>query len=109
MHAWGTYNLLSDPRAKIVVFYTQDGSRGVSNRKGAVQEPPWDPLNGPIAGLVEGNTFLGSHSSIKVSPSYFYAVEGDACMADLQAYLLCRVAQIPGGPLSSMLYKTGAA
>ena len=29
----------------------------------AVQGPPRDPLNGPIAGLVEGDPFLGSHFS----------------------------------------------
>ena len=41
-----------------MVFYAQGGSRGVQGRKGAVQGSQIDPLDGPIAGLVEGDTFF---------------------------------------------------
>ena len=44
------------PGAKTRGFHTQGGCRGVWGRKGAVQGPPMDPLNGPVAGLVEGDT-----------------------------------------------------
>ena len=40
-----------------MVFYAQGGSRIVWGRKGAVQGSQMDPLDGPIAGLVEGDTF----------------------------------------------------
>ena len=46
------------PRAKTRVFHAQVGSGGVWGRKGAVQGPPIDPSNGPIAGLVERDTFF---------------------------------------------------
>ena len=46
------------PRAKTRVFHAQGGSGGVWGRKGAVQGPPIDPSNGPIAGLVERDTFF---------------------------------------------------
>ena len=46
------------PRAKTRVFHAQGGSWGVWGRKGAVQGPPIDPSNGPIAGLVERDTFF---------------------------------------------------
>ena len=36
----------------------QGGSGGVWGRKSAVQGPPIDPSNGPIAGLVERDTFF---------------------------------------------------
>ena len=41
-----------------MVFYAQGGSREVWGRKGAVQGSQMDPLDGPIAGLVEGDTFF---------------------------------------------------
>ena len=41
-----------------MVFHAQGGSREVPGRKGAVQGSQMDPLDGPIAGLVEGNTFF---------------------------------------------------
>ena len=41
-----------------MVFYAQGGSREVRGRKGAVQGSQMDPLDGPIAGLVEGDTFF---------------------------------------------------
>ena len=41
-----------------MVFYTQGGSREVQGWKGAVQGSQMDPLDGPIAGVVEGDTFL---------------------------------------------------
>ena len=41
-----------------MVFYAQGGSREVWGRKGAVQGSQMDPLDGPIAGLVEGDTFV---------------------------------------------------
>ena len=41
-----------------MVFYAQGGSREVQGRKGAVQGSQMDPLDGPIAGLVEGDTFF---------------------------------------------------
>ena len=41
-----------------MVFYAQGGSREVQGRKGAVQGSQMDPLDGPIAGLVEGDTFI---------------------------------------------------
>ena len=46
-----------------MVFHAQGGSREVRGRKGAVQGSQMDPLNGPIAGLVEGDTFFGTHFS----------------------------------------------
>ena len=46
------------PRAKTRIFHAQGGSWGVWGRKGAVQGPPIDPSNGPIAGLVERDTFF---------------------------------------------------
>ena len=46
------------PRAKTRAFHAQGGSGGVWVRKGAVQGPPIDPSNGPIAGLVERDTFF---------------------------------------------------
>ena len=46
------------PRATARVFHAQGGSWGVWGRKGAVQGPPIDPSNGPIAGLVERDTFF---------------------------------------------------
>ena len=44
------------PGAKTRGFHAQGGCRGVWGRKGAVQGPPMYPSNGPIAGLVEGDT-----------------------------------------------------
>ena len=41
-----------------MVFYAQGGSREVQGWKGAVQGSQMDPLDGPIAGLVEGDTFI---------------------------------------------------
>ena len=41
-----------------MVFYAQGGSREVRGRKGAVQGSQMDPFDGPIAGLVEGDTFF---------------------------------------------------
>ena len=41
-----------------MVFHAQGGSREVPGRKGAVQGSQMDPLDGPIAGLVEGDTFF---------------------------------------------------
>ena len=41
-----------------MVFYVQGGSREVWGRKGAVEGSQMDPLDGPIAGLVEGDTFI---------------------------------------------------
>ena len=41
-----------------MVFHAQGGSREVPGRKGAVQGSQMDPLDGPIAGLVEGHTFF---------------------------------------------------
>ena len=41
-----------------MVFYAQGGSREVQGWKGAVQGSQMDPLDGPIAGLVEGHTFF---------------------------------------------------
>ena len=43
-----------------MVFHAQGGSREVRGRKGAVQGSQMDPLDGPIAGLVEGDTFFGT-------------------------------------------------
>ena len=40
------------------LFYVQGGSREVQGWKGAVQGSEMDPLDGPIAGLVEGVTFF---------------------------------------------------
>ena len=45
-------------RAKTVISDAQGGSREVWGRKGAVQGSQMDPLDGLIAGLVEGNTFF---------------------------------------------------
>ena len=39
-------------------FYAQGGSREVWGREDAVQGSQMDPLDDPIAGLVEGNTFI---------------------------------------------------
>ena len=39
-------------------FYAQGESREVQGWKGAVQGSQMDPLDGPIAGLVEGDTFI---------------------------------------------------
>ena len=44
------------PRAKAVISDAQSGTRGVWGFKGAVQGPPLDPSDGPIAGLVERDT-----------------------------------------------------
>ena len=44
------------PRAKTVISDAQGGTRGVWGLKGAVQGPPMDPSDGPIAGLVERDT-----------------------------------------------------
>ena len=44
------------PRAKTVISDAQGGTRGVWGLKGAVQGPPMDPSDGPIAGLVERGT-----------------------------------------------------
>ena len=41
-----------------MVSYAQGGSREVQGWKGAVQGSQMDPLDGPIAGLVEGDTFF---------------------------------------------------
>ena len=41
-----------------MVLYAQGGSREVWGRKGAAQGSQMDPLDGPIAGLVEGDTFI---------------------------------------------------
>ena len=41
-----------------MVFYAQGGSREVQGWKGAVQGSQMDPLDGPIASLVEGDTFF---------------------------------------------------
>ena len=41
-----------------MVFYAQGGSREVQGWKGAVQGSQMDPLDGPIAGLVKGDTFI---------------------------------------------------
>ena len=41
------------PRAKTVISDAQGGTGGVWGWKGAVQGPPMDPSDGPIAGLVE--------------------------------------------------------
>ena len=46
------------PRAKTRGFHAQGGSGEVWGRKGAVQGPPIDPSDGPIAGLVERDTFF---------------------------------------------------
>ena len=46
-----------------MVFYAQGGSREVQGWKGAVQGSQMDPLDGPIAGLVEGDTFFRTHFS----------------------------------------------
>ena len=42
-----------------MVFRAQGGSREVRGRKGAVQGSQMHPLDGPIAGLVEDDTFFG--------------------------------------------------
>ena len=44
------------PRAKTVISDAQGGTGGVWGWKGAVQGPPMDPSDGPIAGLVERGT-----------------------------------------------------
>ena len=44
------------PNAKTAVLDAQGESRGARGRKGAVQGLPMDPSDGPLAGLVEGNT-----------------------------------------------------
>ena len=44
------------PRAKTVISDAQGGTGGVWGLKGAVQGPPMDPSDGPIAGLVERDT-----------------------------------------------------
>ena len=41
-----------------MVLYAQGGSREVLGRKGAVQGSQMDPLDGPIAGLVKGDTCI---------------------------------------------------
>ena len=41
-----------------MVFHAQGGSREVLGRKGAVQGSQMDPLDAPIAALVEGDTFI---------------------------------------------------
>ena len=46
------------PRAKTVISDAQGGTGGVWGWKGAVQGPPMDPSDGPIAGLVERDTFF---------------------------------------------------
>ena len=46
-----------------MVFYAQGGSREVQGWKGAVQGSQMDPLDGPIAGLVDGGTFFWTHFS----------------------------------------------
>ena len=43
-------------RAKTVISDAQGGTGGVWGWKGAVQGPPMDPSDGPIAGLVERDT-----------------------------------------------------
>ena len=43
-------------RAKTVISDAQGGTGGVWGSKGAVQGPPMDPSDGPIAGLVERDT-----------------------------------------------------
>ena len=43
-------------RAKTVISDTQGGTRGVWGLKGAVQGPPVDPSDGPIASLIERDT-----------------------------------------------------
>ena len=43
-------------RAKTVISDAQGGTGGVWGLKGAVQGPPMDPSDGPIAGLVERDT-----------------------------------------------------
>ena len=52
-----------------MVFYAQGGSREVQGWKGAVQGSQMDPLDGPIAGLVEGDTFFRTHFSGGLTPS----------------------------------------
>ena len=46
------------PWAKTVISDAQGGTRGVWGWKGAVQGPPMDPSDGPIAGLVERDTLI---------------------------------------------------
>ena len=46
------------PRAKTMISHAQGGTKGVWGSKGAVQGPPMDHSDGPIAGLVERNTFV---------------------------------------------------
>ena len=41
-----------------MAFYAQGGVREAQGRKGAVQGSQMDRLGGPIAGLVEANTFI---------------------------------------------------
>ena len=45
-------------RAKTVISDAQGGTGGVWGWKGPVQGPPMDPSDGPIAGLVERDTFF---------------------------------------------------
>ena len=52
---WPTGGYLR-PRAKTVISDAQGGTGGVWGLKGAVQGPPMDPSDGPIAGLVERDT-----------------------------------------------------
>ena len=47
-----------------MAFYAQGGSREVQGRKGAVQGSQMDPLDGPIAGLVEGDTFFSASTQV---------------------------------------------
>ena len=54
---WPTGGYLR-PRAKTVISDAQGGTGGEWGWKGAVQGPPMDPSDGPIAGLVERDTFF---------------------------------------------------
>jgi hypothetical protein len=67
-----------------VVFYAQGGSREVWGRKGAVQGSQVDPVDGPIAGLVEGDTFIQTPFSGGSSHTGFFEKKAsDVGVADM--------------------------
>ena len=53
---WGPQGGICTQGAKTMIPHAQGGTRGVWDSKGAVQGPPMDPSDGPIARLVERDT-----------------------------------------------------
>ena len=88
-------------RAKTMISYAQGGTRGVWGSKVAVQGPLIDPSDGPIADLIERDTFVWTLFGIwGCSTTATGQNLGCQCLSIYTAGMPKQPSNIPGRPFS---------